>query len=91
MFPATHAKSSAVFGNHRKNIVESFQNIILNSTLETVNLPDLPDTSIVPSAPQEMQLLPNRMSAKQKPFPLTHKLPLILVNRHPWKYFCRIL
>lgn len=28
-FPATHVKSSAVFGNHTKNIVESFQNVIL--------------------------------------------------------------
>lgn len=28
-FPATHVKSSAVFGNHMKTIMESFQNVIL--------------------------------------------------------------
>lgn len=28
-FPATHVKASAVFGNHTKTILESFQNVIL--------------------------------------------------------------
>lgn len=62
-----------------------------HSAFEIVSLPDLPESPASRQALPKARHLPSRTPAKEKPFPLAHKLPLILVCRDPWKYFCRIL
>lgn len=59
-FPATHVKSSAVFGNKAKNIVKSFQNVTLIPHLrQQTSFPDFPET------PASRQALPERHGALQ--------------------------